>query len=76
LVIPTALGCPPKLNAKELSSESYNSQTLCLSSLASMSGCCQVQSPHNLSLKILVLSAYYMTLFLFSFNDLVDHLLL
>ncbi|KAF8681938.1 hypothetical protein HU200_045391 [Digitaria exilis] len=45
LVIPTALGCPPKLNAKELSSESYNSQTLCLSSLASMSGCCQVSIP-------------------------------
>lgn len=45
LVIPTALGCPPKLNAKELSSESYNSQTLCLMSLASMSGCCQVSIP-------------------------------
>ncbi|XP_062214832.1 outer envelope protein 64, chloroplastic-like isoform X2 [Phragmites australis] len=45
LVIPTTLGCPPKLNAKELSSESYNSQTLCLSSLASMSGCCQVCVP-------------------------------
>jgi len=45
LVIPTALGCPPKLNAKELSSESYNCQTLCLSSLASMSGCCQVSIP-------------------------------
>ncbi|KAL6909507.1 hypothetical protein ACP4OV_001788 [Aristida adscensionis] len=45
LVIPTALGCPPKLSAKELSSESYNSQTLCLTSLASMSGCCQVSVP-------------------------------
>ncbi|TVU00832.1 hypothetical protein EJB05_53731, partial [Eragrostis curvula] len=45
LVIPTALGCPPKLNARELSSESYNSQTLCLSSIASMSGCCQVSIP-------------------------------
>lgn len=45
LVIPTALGCPPKLNAKELSSESYNSQTLRLLSLASMSGCCQVSIP-------------------------------
>ncbi|PAN45453.1 hypothetical protein PAHAL_9G120400 [Panicum hallii] len=45
LVIPTTSGCPPKLNAKELSSESYNSQTLCLSSLASMSGCCQVSIP-------------------------------
>ncbi|WVZ60231.1 hypothetical protein U9M48_010282 [Paspalum notatum var. saurae] len=45
LVIPTSLGCPPKLNAKELSSESYNAQTLYLSSLASMSGCCQVSIP-------------------------------
>lgn len=45
LVIPTALGCPPKLNAKELSSESYNAQTLYFSSLASMSGCCQVSIP-------------------------------
>ncbi|KAJ1293957.1 hypothetical protein BS78_01G109600 [Paspalum vaginatum] len=45
LVIPTALGIPPKLNAKELSSESYNAQTLYLSSLASMSGCCQVSIP-------------------------------
>ncbi|GJN23579.1 hypothetical protein PR202_gb11241 [Eleusine coracana subsp. coracana] len=45
LVIPTALGSPPKLNAKELSSENYNSQTSCLSSIASMSGCCQVSIP-------------------------------
>uniref|UniRef100_A0A804P8S2 Amidase domain-containing protein n=1 Tax=Zea mays TaxID=4577 RepID=A0A804P8S2_MAIZE len=45
LVIPTALGCPPKLNAKQLSSEIYNSQTLRLLSLASMSGCCQVSIP-------------------------------
>uniref|UniRef100_A0A0E0KI15 Amidase domain-containing protein n=1 Tax=Oryza punctata TaxID=4537 RepID=A0A0E0KI15_ORYPU len=45
LVIPTVLGCPPKLNARELSSEDYNVQTSCLTSLASMSGCCQVTVP-------------------------------
>lgn len=45
LVIPTALGCPPKLNARELSSASYKAQTSCLSSLSSMSGCCQVTVP-------------------------------
>ncbi|XP_044373339.1 outer envelope protein 64, chloroplastic isoform X1 [Triticum aestivum] len=45
LVIPTALGCPPKLNARELSSTSYNAETLCLQSLSSMSGCCQVTVP-------------------------------
>ncbi|XP_044979917.1 outer envelope protein 64, chloroplastic [Hordeum vulgare subsp. vulgare] len=45
LVIPTALGCPPKINARELSSTSYNAETLCLQSLSSMSGCCQVTVP-------------------------------
>lgn len=45
LVIPTVLGCPPKLNARELSSQDYNVQTSCLTSLASMSGCCQVTVP-------------------------------
>uniref|UniRef100_A0A0D9VY08 Amidase domain-containing protein n=1 Tax=Leersia perrieri TaxID=77586 RepID=A0A0D9VY08_9ORYZ len=45
LVIPTVLGCPPKLNARELSSPDYNNQTSCLTSLASMSGCCQVTVP-------------------------------
>ncbi|KAG8097916.1 hypothetical protein GUJ93_ZPchr0013g33919 [Zizania palustris] len=45
LVIPTVLGCPPKLNARELSSSNYNVQTSCLTSLSSMSGCCQVALP-------------------------------
>ncbi|KAL5211136.1 hypothetical protein ABZP36_006759 [Zizania latifolia] len=45
LVIPTVLGCPPKLNARELSSSNYNVQTSCLTSLSSMSGCCQVTVP-------------------------------
>ncbi|XP_042418029.1 outer envelope protein 64, chloroplastic-like isoform X1 [Zingiber officinale] len=45
LVLPTVLGLPPKLNAKEISSEKYLSYTFCLSSVASMSGCCQVTIP-------------------------------
>lgn len=45
LVLPTVLGAPPKLNAKEISSEDYQSRALCLSAIASMSGCCQVTIP-------------------------------
>ncbi|XP_042383824.1 translocon at the outer membrane of chloroplasts 64-like [Zingiber officinale] len=45
LVIPTVLGLPPKLNAKQILSEEYLSHTFCLSSVASMSGCCQVTIP-------------------------------
>ncbi|CAL9148367.1 translocon at the outer membrane of chloroplasts 64-like [Musa acuminata AAA Group] len=48
LVLPTVLGLPPKLNAKELSSEDYLNHTFCLSAIASMSGCCQVTIPLGL----------------------------
>jgi Asp-tRNA(Asn)/Glu-tRNA(Gln) amidotransferase A subunit family amidase len=42
LVIPTVTGLPPKLNSKEISSDDYILNTLSLSAIASMSGCCQV----------------------------------
>lgn len=45
LVIPTSIGLPPKLEAKEIYSEEYLIQATTLSSLASMSGCCQVIIP-------------------------------
>ncbi|XP_047954594.1 outer envelope protein 64, chloroplastic-like isoform X1 [Salvia hispanica] len=45
LVIPTALGPPPKLEAKENYSKEYLIQATTLSSVASMSGCCQVAVP-------------------------------
>ncbi|XP_008809807.2 outer envelope protein 64, chloroplastic [Phoenix dactylifera] len=45
LVLPTVLGAPPKLNAKEISSSDYQSRALCLSAIASMSGCCQATIP-------------------------------
>ncbi|WOK93412.1 hypothetical protein Cni_G02109 [Canna indica] len=48
LVLPTVLGLPPKINAKELLSEEYLTHTLCLSAIASMSGCCQVTVPIGL----------------------------
>ncbi|KAF3321005.1 translocon at the outer membrane of chloroplasts 64 [Carex littledalei] len=45
LVIPTVTGLPPKLNSKEISSDDYILNTLSLSAIASMSGCCQVTIP-------------------------------
>ncbi|KAL1820109.1 hypothetical protein ACET3Z_014978 [Daucus carota] len=45
LVIPSVLHPPPKLGAKEISSEDYLTRTYSLMSLASMSGCCQVTIP-------------------------------
>ncbi|XP_073015291.1 translocon at the outer membrane of chloroplasts 64-like isoform X1 [Primulina eburnea] len=45
LVIPTTIDPPTKLGAKEIMSEDYLIQTSTLSSLASMSGCCQVAIP-------------------------------
>lgn len=45
LVIPTATDPPPKLEAKEILSEEYVIQATTLSSVASMSGCCQVAVP-------------------------------
>ncbi|KAI3463705.1 hypothetical protein Pfo_020368 [Paulownia fortunei] len=45
LVIPTSSDPPPKLGAKEIFSEEYLIRTSTLSSLASMSGCCQVALP-------------------------------
>ncbi|OAY70900.1 Translocon at the outer membrane of chloroplasts 64, partial [Ananas comosus] len=48
LVLPTVLGLPPKLNSREISSEGYNLHTLCLTAVASMSGCCQVTVPLGL----------------------------
>ncbi|KAL6552476.1 Translocon at the outer membrane of chloroplasts 64 [Orobanche hederae] len=45
LVIPTSLDPPAKLGAKEIFSEEYLTRASTLSSLASMSGCCQVALP-------------------------------
>lgn len=45
LVIPTVANPPPKLGAKETSTEEYLIRTWTLTSLASMSGCCQVTIP-------------------------------
>lgn len=45
LVIPTVARPPPKLGAKELSSEDYLTSAFTLTSLASLSGCCQVAVP-------------------------------
>ncbi|KAH6763413.1 translocon at the outer membrane of chloroplasts 64-III [Perilla frutescens var. hirtella] len=45
LVIPTATDPPPKLEAKEIFSEEYLIQASTLSSVASLSGCCQVAVP-------------------------------
>ncbi|XP_051119417.1 outer envelope protein 64, chloroplastic [Andrographis paniculata] len=45
LVIPTCSDPPPKLGAKEIFSEDYLLRTSSLSSLASISGCCQVVVP-------------------------------
>ncbi|XP_072991305.1 translocon at the outer membrane of chloroplasts 64 [Typha latifolia] len=45
LVLPTVLGSPPKLSAREISSEGYKTHILCLTAIASMSGCCQVTVP-------------------------------
>lgn len=42
LVIPTSINLPPKLESKEIYSEEYMIQATTLSSLATMSGCCQV----------------------------------
>lgn len=48
LVIPTVSGPPSKLGAKELSSEDHLTSEFQLTSLASMSGCCQVTVPLGL----------------------------
>ncbi|KAF9592440.1 hypothetical protein IFM89_014930 [Coptis chinensis] len=45
LVIPTVPGPPPKLGAKEILSEDYQSRSNSLLGIASMSGCCQVSVP-------------------------------
>ncbi|CAA0828601.1 Outer envelope protein 64- chloroplastic [Striga hermonthica] len=45
LVIPTSFDPPAKLGAKEIYTEEYVIRTSSLSSLASMSGCCQVALP-------------------------------
>ncbi|KAL0429558.1 UNVERIFIED_CONTAM: Outer envelope protein 64, chloroplastic [Sesamum radiatum] len=45
LVIPTSSDPPPKLGAKDVLSEEFLIRTSTLSSLASMSGCCQVALP-------------------------------
>lgn len=45
LVIPTVADPPPKLGAKEILSEDYQSRAFSLLSIASMSGCCQVSVP-------------------------------
>lgn len=43
LVIPTTSEPPPKLGAKEILTEDYQMSTSTLTSLVSMSGCCQVR---------------------------------
>lgn len=48
LVIPTVSSPPSKLGAKELSSEDHLMSEFSLTSLASMSGCCQVTIPLGL----------------------------
>ncbi|CAK9153615.1 unnamed protein product [Ilex paraguariensis] len=45
LVVPTIADPPPKLGAKEISSEDHLARAFTLLSLASMSGCCQVTVP-------------------------------
>ncbi|CAB4289764.1 unnamed protein product [Prunus armeniaca] len=45
LVIPTVADPPLKLNTKKRQSSEFNDRTLALSSIASMSGCCQVTIP-------------------------------
>lgn len=45
LVIPTFADPPPKVGAKELSSEIYLSRLYSLLSIASLSGCCEVTVP-------------------------------
>ncbi|GAB4845309.1 Translocon at the outer membrane of chloroplasts 64 [Ancistrocladus abbreviatus] len=45
LVIPTSADPPPKLGGKEILSEDFENRLFCLSSVASMSGCCQVTVP-------------------------------
>ncbi|KAK4414189.1 Translocon at the outer membrane of chloroplasts 64 [Sesamum alatum] len=45
LVIPTSSDPPPKLGTKDVLSEEFLIRTSTLSSLASMSGCCQVAVP-------------------------------
>ncbi|XP_076899678.1 translocon at the outer membrane of chloroplasts 64-like [Bidens hawaiensis] len=48
LVIPTVSSSPPKLGAKELSSQDYLLTEFSLTALASVSGCCQVVVPLGL----------------------------
>lgn len=43
LAIPTTACLPPKLGAKEMLSEDYQIHSFSLLSIASLSGCCQVQ---------------------------------
>ncbi|KAL9263558.1 Outer envelope protein 64, chloroplastic-like protein, partial [Drosera capensis] len=45
LVLPTFVDSPPKLSSKEISSVDFENRFFCLSSIASMSGCCQVVVP-------------------------------
>ncbi|XP_022134717.1 outer envelope protein 64, chloroplastic [Momordica charantia] len=45
LVIPTTADPPPKLGAKEIFSEEYQSRVFSSLSIASISGCCQVTLP-------------------------------
>lgn len=59
LVIPTIPDPPLKLGGKEILSEDYLSRVFSLLSLASMSGCCQVQSSLSLSLSSFRISFLY-----------------
>lgn len=44
LVIPTIADPPPKVGGKEIQSEEFQNRTFGLLSIASISGCCQVNS--------------------------------
>jgi len=50
LVVPTTAYLPPKLGGKEILSEEYQSSSFGLLSIASLSGCCQVNLSLSLSL--------------------------
>ncbi|KAJ3672922.1 hypothetical protein LUZ60_006296 [Juncus effusus] len=45
LVIPTVLGIAPKINSREINNKDFISRIFSLSSVSSLSGCCQVTIP-------------------------------
>ena len=61
-MIPTIADPPPKLGGKEILSEDYGSRAYSLLSIASISGCCQVQFSPSLETWI---SGSFIYLFIF-----------